>query len=56
MAIAQILKQDNGDGSVTVTAITEKGNPGTRTYEKNWSDSHIDDTINEAVQDALKKD
>lgn len=56
MAIAQIIKQDNGDGSVTVTAITEAGNSGTRTYKDHWPSSSIDETINEAVQEALGKD
>ena len=56
MAIAQIIKHDNGDGSVTVTAVTEKGNSETRTYKDHWPSSSIDETINEAVQGALAKD
>lgn len=56
MAIAQILKQDNGDGSVTITTITEKGNTETITYKDHGPSSSIDETINEAVQGALEKD
>ena len=56
MPIDQIIKQDNGDGTVTVTAITSDGNSETTSYDKDWSDSHINDTINEAIQGALDKD
>lgn len=56
MPIDQIIKQDNGDGTVTVTAITEEGNSNTTSYNTDWSDTYINEAVNEAVQGALDKD
>lgn len=56
MPIDQIIKQDNGDGSTTVTAITSDGNSETNTYFDYQSQSTIDDIINDTVQSALDKD
>ena len=56
MAVNQIIKQDNGDGTTTVTVVTDNGNSATNTYDHDWSQSHIDDTINDTVQEALNKD
>ena len=56
MPIEQIIKQDNGDGSTTVTAITSEGHSATATYYAHQCQSNIDDVINDTIQAALDKD
>lgn len=56
MPIAQIIKHDNGDGTVTVTAITTEGHSATTSYSKDWPECYINEEVNKAVQDALDQD
>lgn len=52
MAIDQVIKQDNGDGTTTVTVTTDGGGVGTETYNNSWSQCYIDEAVSNAVRKA----
>lgn len=56
MPVEQIIKNDNGDGSTTVTVVTEAGNVAVGTYYDYQAQSTIDDIQESVTKEALDKD
>jgi hypothetical protein len=57
MGIEQIIKTDNGDGTGTITVVTEDNNVGTCNYDdRGLGGTSSSEAQTTAAEEALKKD
>lgn len=51
MGVSQIIRTDD-----SVTVVTDDGHSSTRDQSSSWSDSHNNELLDEAIEEALRKD